>query len=55
MQYVLEGDGAYGGLYAILDRRDATLPDDTAQRTFDGFIVEGELTPMPDPAEPPAE
>jgi len=55
VQVVLVGEGAYEGLYAILDRKDATLPDDTVQRTFDGFIVDGELTPMPDPIEPPAE
>jgi len=53
VQVVLTGDGAYEGLYAILDRKDATLPDDTVQRTFDGLIVEGELTPMPDPVEVP--
>ena len=55
VQVVLTGDGEYEGLYAILDRKDATLTDGTVQRTFDGFIVEGELTPMPDPVEPPAE
>jgi hypothetical protein len=55
VQVVLEGDGAFEGHYIILDRKDATLADGSAQRTFDGFIVEGELTPMPDPVEPPAE
>jgi len=55
VQVVLTGDGAYQGLYAVLDRKDATQPDDTVQRTFDGFIVEGELTPMPDPVELPTE
>jgi hypothetical protein len=55
VQVVLVGDGIYDGLYAILDRKDSTLPDDTVQRTFDGFIVEGELTPMPDPVKPPTD
>jgi hypothetical protein len=52
VQVLLIGEGAYEGLYAILDRKDATLPDDTAQRTFDGFIFEGEPIPIPDPVEP---
>jgi hypothetical protein len=52
VQVVLEGDGANEGLHIILDRKDAILPDGSVQRTFDGFIVEGELTPMPDPVKP---
>lgn len=52
VQVSLVGEGDYEGLYAILDRKDATLPDGTAQRTFDGFIFEGALTPMPDPVRP---
>jgi hypothetical protein len=55
IQVVLEGDGAYEGQYIILDRKDATLADGSVTRTFDGFIVEGELTPMPDPVEMPIE
>jgi hypothetical protein len=52
VQVILEGQGAYEGLYAILDRKDTTLPDGTVERTFDGFIVEGELTTMPGPVVP---
>jgi hypothetical protein len=52
VQVLLIGEGAHEGLYAILDRKDATLPDDTAQRTFDGFIFEGEPIPIPDPVVP---
>jgi hypothetical protein len=54
VQVLLTGEGAYEGLYAILDRKDATPPDDTAERTFDGFIFEGEPIPIPDPVEPAA-
>jgi hypothetical protein len=52
VQVLLTGEGAYQGLFAILDRKDATLPDGTAQRTFDGFIFEGEPIPIPAPVEP---
>jgi hypothetical protein len=52
VQVLLIGEGAYEGLYAILDRKDATLTDDTAKRTFDGFIFEGEPISVPDPVEP---
>ena len=55
IQVVLEGDGAFEGQYIILDRKDETLADGSAQRSFDGFIVEGELTPMPDPVEVPTQ
>jgi hypothetical protein len=55
VQTVLVGEGAYEGLYAILDRTDSVLPDGSAHRDFVGFIFDGELTPMPDPVVPLAE
>jgi hypothetical protein len=43
---VLTGEGAYEGLSAVLQGDPTGL---------DGYIFEGELPPMPDPPEPPAE
>jgi hypothetical protein len=43
---VLTGEGAYEGLFAVLEG------DPTG---WDGYICEGEMPPMPDPPEPPAE
>lgn len=48
IQIELVGEGAYDGLYAIIERTDVTLDDGSVQRTFDGYIFEGELTPMPE-------
>lgn len=52
---LLTGEGAYEGLTAMLQRR--YEPDDTSftHPVFEGDIVEGELPPMPDPSESPAE
>ncbi len=41
VQTVLVGEGAYEGLYAILDRTDSILPDGSAHRDFVGFIFGG--------------
>ena len=55
VQMVLVGEGAYDGLYAIIDRHDSVLANEHPMRQFAGFIFEGELTPMPDPVEPATE
>ena len=44
---VLTGEGGYEGLFAILQGDDPT--------GLDGYVFEGEMPPMPDPPEPPAE
>ena len=43
---VYVGEGAYDGLTLVLQCGDTTC---------DGYILEGELPPMPEPVEPPAE
>jgi hypothetical protein len=55
---VLTGEGAYEGLSAMLVRE--TVRADPESEDHDhillkGYIFEGELPPMPDPIEPPAE
>ena len=60
--YVLTGEGAYDGLSALLR---GVAPDDEEagllhahapwDMAYEGYIFEAELTPMPDPVEPPAE
>ncbi len=55
VQTVLVGEGAYDGLYAIIDRHDTVLSNGHPMRQFVGFIFEGELTPMPDPVVPATE
>ena len=60
--YVLTGEGAYEGLSALLQGVD---PDDEEaaywhahapwDMAYEGYIFEAELTPMPEPVEPPAE
>jgi hypothetical protein len=55
VQMVLVGQDAYEGLYAIIDRHGTVLPNEHPMRLFEGFIFEGELTPMPDAVEPAAE
>ena len=47
------GHGAYDGFYAILNERQDTSA--TGTQVLAGAILRGELPPMPDPVEPPAE
>ena len=50
---VFDGEGAYTGLTAAAL---ATIdPEDQVFWTLDGVIFDGEVPPMPDPVEPPAE
>jgi hypothetical protein len=53
--YVLTGEGAYEGMHALLrgePGHDANGPWD---ERYEGWIIEGEVPPLPDPIEPPAE
>ena len=51
---LLSGEGAYEGLSAMLQRQHEVIT--TASRpVFEGYIFAGELPPMPEPLEPPAE
>jgi hypothetical protein len=52
---VLTGEGAYEGMHALLrgePGHDANGPWD---ERYEGWIIEGEVPPLPDPIEPPAE
>lgn len=51
LHYALTGEGAYEGLSAMFAQDNSGWP--TVR--FDGWIFEGDLPPMPDPVEPPAE
>ena len=61
--YVLTGSGAYEGLWAIFegslvmdaDGNPVVDADGRVTNTYDGYIFESELPPMPDPIKPPAE
>lgn len=51
---LLEGDGAYEGLTAMLQRR-WEVGDPNHYATVKGYIFEGGLPPMPQPLEPASE
>jgi len=48
-QDVLVGEGAYRGLYAVLDGRMEFSGDGTGVTVWEGYIFEGGMPPMPDP------
>jgi hypothetical protein len=53
---LLTGEGDYEGLSAVLQRqRHVVTSTDPSRPVFEGYIFEGDLPPMPEPLEPPAE
>ena len=52
---VLEGEGAYEGLSAMFRTVYEEPPAEGEPADWDGYILEGEMTPLPEPPEPPTE
>jgi len=50
--YVLTGEGLYDGLYALLRGTPGTDMPGPLDRSYEGYIFEGELLPVVDPVEP---
>ena len=50
--YVLTGEGAYEGLYALLQGTPGVDAHGPLDYSYEGYIFEGELLPFPDPVEP---
>jgi len=50
--YVLTGEGAYEGLYALLQGTPGVDAHGPLDYSYEGYIFEGELPPFPDPVEP---
>jgi hypothetical protein len=51
---VLEGEGAYEGLSALFRTVYEEPPAEGEPADWDGYIFEGEMTPVPEAPEPPA-
>jgi hypothetical protein len=52
---ILEGEGAYEGLSAVLTASYEDPPAFGESTDWEGYILEGGMTPVPDLPEPPAE
>ena len=51
----ITGHEAYEGLYAVIRAFDTIEGPEFGDWVFEGFILEGEMPPMPEPVEPASE